>query len=195
MFKIAVLLSGSGTNLQNIIDNIKNKTLNAEIKVVISDRKNSYGITRAENEGIKTFILDRKVYKTELSDKIYEIVENEKVDLIVLAGFLSIIKGKILKTYKNKIINIHPSLIPSFCGDGMYGLKVHQEVLKYGVKITGCTVHFVDEGTDTGKIILQKPFIIDKEYTAEELQKEVLKLEYEAMREALKIVGNINSHN
>ncbi len=156
MFKIAVLVSGGGSNLQSIIDKIEEGYLkNCKIEIVIGDRPNIYGIERAEKEGIKTLTLDRKIYKNRLSNEICENLYG-KVDLIVLAGWLSILNGDLINKFENKIINIHPSLIPSFCGEGMYGIKVHQRALEYGVKISGCTVHFVDEGTDSGPIIIQK---------------------------------------
>lgn len=188
MFKIAVLISGGGTNLQSIIDSIENKYLNCSIEFVISDREDAYGIERAKKHNIKTYVLNRKEFGDKLSDKILEIVDG-KVDLIVLAGYLSILKGNILVKFKNRIINIHPSLIPSFCGSGMYGIKVHEKALEYGVKITGCTVHFVDEGTDTGKIILQKAVEVMDDDTPEILQKRVLVQEHKALPEAIKLLS------
>ncbi|HCW04745.1 MAG TPA: phosphoribosylglycinamide formyltransferase [Clostridium sp.] len=187
MYKIAVLISGSGSNLQAIIDNIEKEKLNCSIECVISDRPDVYGIKRAEEKDIKSYILDKNIYKTDLSDIILEIVD-DKVDFIVLAGFLSILKGKILEKFNNRIINIHPSLIPSFCGAGMYGIKVHENVIKSGVKVSGCTVHFVDKGTDTGPIILQKVvpvYFEDDPYT---LQKRVLEQEHRALPEALDLL-------
>lgn len=187
MYKIAVLISGSGSNLQTIIDNIEKEKLNCSIECVISDRPDVYGIKRAEEKDIKSYILDKNIYKTDLSDIILEIVD-DKVDFIVLAGFLSILKGKILEKFNNRIINIHPSLIPSFCGAGMYGIKVHENVIKSGVKVSGCTVHFVDKGTDTGPIILQKVvpvYFEDDPYT---LQKRVLEQEHRALPEALDLL-------
>lgn len=149
MFKIAVLVSGGGSNLQSIIDKIEEGYIkNCKIEMVIGDRPNIYGIERAEKKGIKTLTLDRKIYKNNLSNKISECLYG-KVDLIVLAGWLSILNGDLINKFENRIINIHPSLIPSFCGDGMYGIKVHQKALEYGVKVSGCTVHFVDEDTDS----------------------------------------------
>lgn len=188
MFKIAVLISGGGTNLQSIIDSIESKYLNCSIEFVISDREDAYGIERAKKHNIKTYVLNRKEFGDKLSDKILEIVDG-KVDLIVLAGYLSILKGNILVKFKNRIINIHPSLIPSFCGSGMYGIKVHEKALEYGVKITGCTVHFVDEGTDTGKIILQKAVEVMDDDTPEILQKRVLVQEHKALPEAIKLLS------
>lgn len=189
MFKIAVLISGGGTNLQSIIDNIENGYLNnCSIEYVISDRKDAYGIERATLHNINTLILDRKVYKESLSKEILKILK-DKVDLIVLAGFTSILDKSFIESFKNKIINIHPSLIPSFCGKGMYGLKVHEAAIKYGVKVSGCTVHFVDEGTDTGAIILQKVVDVVGNDTAKELQKRILEKEHIALSEAIKLIS------
>ena len=186
MFKIAVLISGNGSNLQSIIDNI-HSGLNCEIEAVISDKVGVYGLKRAQAANIQTYTLDRKLYGNEISDRILKIVEG-KVDLIVLAGFLSVLRGDLLRIFKDKIINIHPSLIPSFCGNKMYGLKVHQKAIEYGVKLTGCTVHFVDEGTDTGPIILQRVVPVLYNDTAEELQTRVLAKEHEALSEALSLI-------
>ncbi|WP_102400238.1 phosphoribosylglycinamide formyltransferase [Haloimpatiens massiliensis] len=196
MFKIAVLISGGGTNLQSIIDNIENGYLkDCAIEMIISDREGAYGLERGKKNGIKTYYVDRKKHKGKLSDEILKIVDG-KVDLIVLAGYLSILKGDIIKKFKNKIINIHPSLIPAFCGNDMYGIKVHERALEYGVKVSGCTVHFVDEGTDTGPIILQKTVPVYGEDTPEELQKRVLVQEHKALPEAIKLIsqGNISIH-
>ncbi|EJP6472940.1 phosphoribosylglycinamide formyltransferase [Clostridium botulinum] len=189
MFKIAVLVSGGGSNLQSVIDKIEEGYLkNCKIEIVIGDRANIYGIERAEKKGIRTLILDRKIYKDSLSNEICENLYG-KVDLIVLAGWLSILNGDLINKFENKIINIHPSLIPSFCGDGMYGVKVHQKALEYGVKVSGCTVHFVDEGTDSGPIIIQKSVPVFAEDTAEILQKRVLEKEHEALPEAIKLIS------
>lgn len=194
MFKIAVLISGGGTDLQSIIDAIENKEIvGAEIAAVISDKKGAFGIERAKKHGIKTYVFDRKEYKGRVSDEVLNLLRG-KVDLIVLAGFLSILNGDLLHEFKDKIINIHPSLIPSFCGNGMYGLKVHEKAIEYGVKISGCTVHFVDEGTDTGAIILQKAVEVLDEDTAETLQKRVLVEEHKLLPMAVKLIaeGKIN---
>lgn len=189
MLNIAVLISGGGTNLQSIIDGIKSGFLkDVNIKYVISDREGTYGIERAQKAGIKTLVLDRKVYKQELSGKIFEAVENQ-VDFIVLAGYLSIVAEPLISEFKDRIINIHPSLIPSFCGKGMYGLKVHEAAVDYGVKFSGCTVHFVDENTDTGAIILQKIVEVKNEDTPEELQRRILKEEHEALPLAIKLLS------
>lgn len=188
MFKIAVLISGGGTDLQSIIDAIESKEIvGAEIAAVVSDKKGAFGIERAEKHGIKTYVFDRKEYKGKVSDEVLNLLRGE-VDLIVLAGFLSILNGDLLHEFKDKIINIHPSLIPSFCGNGMYGLKVHEKAIEYGVKISGCTVHFVDEGTDTGAIILQKAVDVLDDDTAETLQKRILVEEHKLLPKAVKLL-------
>lgn len=188
MLKIAVLISGGGSNLQSIIDNIESGYLNCSIEAVISDKQDVYGIDRAKAKNIKTYVVDKKQYGAKLSDEILKIVEGS-VDLIVLAGFLSILQGEILSQFKNRMINIHPALIPCFCGPGMYGIKVHEKALEYGVKVSGCTVHFVDAGTDSGPIIIQKVVKVYGEDTAAELQKRVLEQEHIALSEAIKCIS------
>lgn len=192
MFKIAVLVSGSGSNLQSIIDSINSGKLSCEIEMVISDREGAYGLERAKQNNIKSYVVDRKLYKASLSDEILKLVKG-RVDLIVLAGFLSILKGEIMEEFKNRIINIHPSLIPSFCGNGMHGINVHRSAIEYGVKFSGCTVHFVDEGTDTGPIILQMVVPVYDDDTPESLQKRILIEEHIALPMAIDIIsrGNI----
>jgi phosphoribosylglycinamide formyltransferase-1 len=188
LLKIAVLISGSGSNLQAIIDSIESGYLNCTIEAVISDKKDVYGIDRAKSKNINTYVVDKKQHGAKLSDEILKILEG-KVDLIVLAGFLSILQGEILHLFKNKIINIHPALIPAFCGDGMYGIKVHEKVLEYGVKVSGCTVHFVDAGTDSGPIIIQNVVQVYSEDTAKELQQRVLIEEHKALLLAIKYIS------
>jgi phosphoribosylglycinamide formyltransferase-1 len=188
LFKIAVLVSGSGSNLQSILDNIESGYLNCSIEAVISDKSDVYGIERAKAKNIKTYVVDKKQYGKELSSEILKILQG-KVDLIVLAGFLSILQGNIIEVFENRIINIHPSLIPSFCGPGMYGLKVHENALKYGVKVSGCTVHFVDKCTDSGPIIIQKVVEVCSEDTAKDLQLRVLAKEHIALSEAIKYIS------
>ncbi|MCB2297239.1 phosphoribosylglycinamide formyltransferase [Clostridium tagluense] len=188
MLKIALLLSGSGSNLQAIIDNIESGYLNCSIEAVISDKKDVYGIERAKAKNIKTYVVDKKEYGTKLSDEILKILD-DNVDLIVLAGFLSILQGDVLEKFKNKIINIHPALIPCFCGPGMYGIKVHEKAIEYGVKVSGCSVHFVDAGTDSGPIIIQKVVQVYEKDTAIELQKRVLEQEHIALSEAIKYIS------
>jgi phosphoribosylglycinamide formyltransferase-1 len=188
LLKIAVLISGSGSNLQAIIDSIEAGKLQCIIEMVISDKEGTFGIERARSKGIKTYVLDRKLYEKALSKEILSLVK-DKVDLIVLAGFLSILDKELITTFKNRIINIHPSLIPSFCGPSMYGIKVHQKAVDYGVKFSGCTVHFVDEGTDTGAIICQRTVPVYPEDTAELLQKRVLQEEHKALPEVIKLIA------
>lgn len=187
MLKIAVLVSGGGSNLQSIIDSISAGELkNVEIEYVISDREGVFALERAKKYGINTITLDRNKYKNNLNAEIHNILSG-KVDLIVLAGFLSIIKGPILEEFRHKIINIHPSLIPSFCGKGMYGLKVHEAAINYGVKVSGCTVHFVEEDTDTGAIILQSVVEVLVNDTKETLQKRILVEEHKALPRTIKL--------
>lgn len=177
MLRIVVCVSGGGTNLQAIIDGTKNgKIRNTEIAGVISNNKNAYALTRAEQNEIPAFCISPKDYakREDFNEAFLKKLEELKPDLIVLAGFLVILPEKMIQIYRNKIINIHPSLIPSFCGTGFYGLKVHEEALKRGVKVTGATVHYVDEGTDTGKIILQKAVEVLEGDTPECLQKRVM---------------------
>ena len=169
MVKIAVFVSGSGTNLQALIDAVNNKEINGEIVLVVSNRKKAYGLERAKNAGIKAMHIKDE-------DLLIKRLQEEKIDLIVLAGYLAIVSDKLIDIYKNKIINIHPSLIPSFCGDGFYGLKVHEAALKKGVKVTGATTHFVNEITDGGEIIMQKAVAIRENDTPETLQKRVMRL-------------------
>ena len=159
MLRVAVMVSGGGTNLQAIIDAINNKTItNAMIVGVISNNANAYALTRAKDNGIEAVCVSPKDYedRDEFNDALLAKVNEFKPDLIVLAGFLVKIPEKMVHEYSHRIINIHPSLIPSFCGVGYYGLHVHEEALKKGVKVTGATVHYVDEGMDTGEIIFQK---------------------------------------
>ncbi|WP_186429193.1 phosphoribosylglycinamide formyltransferase [Clostridium sp. BSD9I1] len=188
MLKIAVLVSGSGSNLQSIIDSIEAEELKCTIEMVISDKEGIFGIERAKQKGIQTYVLDKKIYGKEISKKILSLTKN-KVDLIVLAGFLSILDSELISTFKNKIINIHPSLIPSFCGPRMYGIKVHERAVEYGVKFSGCTVHFVDEGTDTGAIIYQSVVPVYSEDTADTLQKRILLEEHKALPEVIKLIS------
>lgn len=188
MFKIAVLVSGGGTDLQSIIDAVENKKIDVKIEMVIGSRDNIYALERAKKHNIDTFVVSRKEYGEEASNKILELTKG-KVDLIVLAGFLAILDGEILKEFDNKIINIHPSLIPSFCGPGMYGLKVHEAVIKSGVKFSGCTVHFVNSEVDGGAILLQDAVPVHFEDDAETLQKRILEKEHIILPEAIKLIS------
>ena len=177
MLNIVVCVSGGGTNLQAIIDGVKNGTIrNTRIVGVISNNAGAYALTRAKENEIPAFCIspkdyaDREAFNQEFLDKLAELAP----DLIVLAGFLVILPKQMIATYRDRIINIHPSLIPSFCGTGFYGLKVHEEALKRGVKVTGATVHYVDEGTDTGTIIAQKAVEVLPGDTPEVLQRRVM---------------------
>lgn len=185
MLKVAVLVSGGGSNLQSILD-YKNDTY--KVEMVIGSKEGIYGLERAKNADIPTFVVSRKEYGDKTSDKILELTKG-KVDLIVLAGYLSILDGDILKEFKDRIINIHPSLIPSFCGDKMYGMHVHNAVRKSGVKYTGCTVHFVNEEVDGGAIILQAVVPVEFNDTAEDIQKRVLVQEHKLLPKAIELIG------
>lgn len=188
MLKIAVLISGGGSNLQSIIDNVNSGKINGNIEMVISDSENAYGIERAKKFDIKTYVIDKNEYGENICDEILKITKGN-VDLIVLAGFLSILKGDILKEFKNRIINIHPSLIPSFCGKGMYGIKVHEAAIKSGVKVSGCTVHFVNEKIDHGAILLQEVVPVYFQDTKESLQKRVLEKEHILLPKAISLIS------
>lgn len=173
---VAVLVSGGGTNLQALIDAQGKVIKNGKISLVISNNANAYALQRAKNADIKTAVVLKKEFATQrdFEEKLISILRENDIDLIVLAGFMSILSEYFTSTYKDRIINVHPSLIPSFCGKGFYGLKVHEEALKYGVKVTGATVHFVNEIPDGGKIIMQKAVKIRKGDTPEILQKRVM---------------------
>lgn len=194
MLKICVLVSGGGTNLQALIDAINDKRItNAKIEVVISNNKNAYALERAKNNNIAAECISPKDFENRdiFYEHLKETIDSYKVDLIVLAGYLVAIPGSIVEGYKNKIINIHPSLIPSFCGKGYYGLKVHEGVLARGVKVTGATVHFVDDGTDTGPIILQKPVLVKQDDTPQILQRRVMEeAEWQILPKAVDLIAN-----
>lgn len=175
--KIAVLVSGGGTNLQAIIDAIASgKITNTEIALVISNKEGAYALKRAEQAGIKGAVISPKNYgdKEAYSQDMIKTIKDAGCELIVLAGFLVVLPESFVNAFEGKIINIHPSLIPSFCGDGFYGLKVHEKALERGVKVTGATVHYVDSGTDTGPIIDQKAVYIMPDDTPETLQRRVM---------------------
>lgn len=186
MFKIAVLVSGGGTNLQEIIDNIENKRLNCKIEYIIADR-DCYSLERGRKYNIKSVLLDKKEYGNKLSNEINKVLKN-KVDLIVLAGYLSIIDKDFISDWNNKIINIHPSLLPKYGGKGMYGMNVHEAVIANKENKSGCTVHFVDVDIDTGKILLQRKVDVSNNETPESLQKKVLKEEHQLLIEAIEKV-------
>jgi len=174
--RIAVLVSGGGTNLQALLDAEKKKILKSgKIVAVISSNPEAYALKRAEKAGIPAYGLSRKELREKYEPEILSILEKEKAELIILAGFLSILSPDFISRYPDRILNIHPALIPSFCGKGFYGLKVHEAALQYGVKVTGATVHFVNAVPDGGKIILQKAVAVRKNDTPEILQKRVMK--------------------
>ena len=193
MFKIAVLVSGGGTNLQSIIDAVTVGVLDCKVEMVISRKDGVYALERAKKAGIDTYVVSKKEYGENQSNRILELTEG-KVDLIVLAGYLSILDGEILDKFKNRIINIHPSLIPSFCGPKMYGLHVHEAAIKKGVKVSGCTVHFVNNEVDGGAIILQEAVPVYFEDSAEDLQKRILVKEHLLLPKAIKLIseGKVN---
>ena len=188
MFKIAVLVSGGGTDLQSIIDAVENKKIECSIEMVIGSKEGIYALERAKNHNISTYVVSKKEYKDKSSDKILHLTKG-KVDLIVLAGYLAILDGEILKEFNNKIINIHPSLIPAFCGSGMYGLKVHEAVIKSGVKFSGCTVHYVNSEVDGGAILLQDIVPVYFEDDAKSLQKRILEKEHMLLPKAIKLIS------
>lgn len=173
--KIAVLVSGGGTNLQALIDAEKSGIIKSgKIELVISNNDSAYALNRAENAGISTKVISRKEFGEDFENALINTLDENKIDMIILAGFMCILGEKFIRHFENRIINVHPSLIPSFCGKGFYGLKVHEAALEYGVKVTGATVHYVNEVPDGGKIILQKAVEILPEDTAETLQKRVM---------------------
>lgn len=194
MLKIAVLVSGGGTNLQAIIDKIAEGVItNTEIAVVISNNKNAYALERAKQAGIEAVCVSPKDYENreQFNQEFLKTLDSYQVDLVVLAGFLVVIPPAMIQKYENRIINIHPSLIPSFCGTGYYGLKVHEGALARGVKVTGATVHFVDEGTDTGPIILQKAVEVQNGDTPEIPQRRVMEqAEWEILPRAIHLIAN-----
>ena len=194
MLKLAVLVSGGGTNLQAIMDSIEDgRITGARIQVVISNNKNAYALTRAKEAGIPARCISPKDYENReaFNDALLEALVESGADLVVLAGCLVVIPEKIVERFENRIINIHPSLIPSFCGKDYYGLKVHEGVLDRGVKVTGATVHFVDKGTDTGPIILQKAVEVQDGDTPEILQRRVMEeAEWVIMPQAIDLIAN-----
>lgn len=179
--KIGIFISGGGSNLQAIIDNMED--INGEIKLILSNKKDAYGLVRAKKNNIDSLYIEKKDYDKKV---LKECIERE-LDLIVLAGYLKTIDGAMIKEFKDKIINIHPSLLPSFGGKGFYGEKVHRTVYEKGIKLTGATVHFVDEGVDTGPIILQESTSIGYDNSVEDIQKKVLKIEHKILPEAVKL--------
>ena len=194
MLNVVVLVSGGGTNLQAIIDAVESGQItNTKIAGVISNNKNAYALERAKKHGIPSLCISPKQFasREEFNEQFLEKVNELHPDLIVLAGFLVVIPPAMIETYRNRIINIHPSLIPSFCGTGFYGLKVHKAALARGVKVVGATVHFVDEGTDTGPIILQKAVEVEPGDTPEVLQRRVMEqAEWKILPKAIDLIAN-----
>lgn len=194
MLKIAVLVSGSGTNLQAIIDRIEDGTVkNAAIQIVISNNPKAYALERARQHDIKAVCISPKQFESRdaFNHALLDEIDRANVDLIVLAGFMVVVPAMIIEKYRNKIINIHPSLIPSFCGQGYYGLHVHEAALKKGVKVSGATVHFVDEGTDTGPIIMQKAVPVYADDTPEVLQRRIMEqAEWQILPAAINAIAN-----
>ena len=194
MLKIGVMVSGGGTNLQAIIDGIADSTItNTEISFVISNNKNAYALERAAKAGIPSECVSPKDFETRahFNESLLERIDSYGVDLIVLAGCLVVLPEALIEKYPNKIINIHPSLIPAFCGTGYYGLKVHEKVLERGVKISGATCHFVDAGTDTGPIIFQQPVEVLEDDTPEVLQRRIMEqAEWVIMPKAIDYIAN-----
>ena len=198
MLRLAVLVSGGGTNLQAIMDSIQNGTItNAEIVTVISNNAGAYALERAKAYGAESLLLSPKDFDTreEFNQKLLETLKERDIDLVVLAGYLVVVPPCVIQEYENRIINIHTSLIPSFCGTGCYGLHVHEKALARGVKVSGATVHFVDEGTDTGPIILQKPVMVQQGDTPEILQKRIMEeAEWVIMPKAIDLIANGKVH-
>lgn len=191
--KIAVLVSGGGTNLQALIDAQNSGIItNGKIELVISNKPGAYALTRAENAGIRTAVINNKEYATreEFEAQVKAVLQENGIELIILAGFMCILTESFTSCYPKRIINVHPSLIPSFCGEGFYGLKVHEAALAYGVKVTGATVHFVNEIPDGGQIILQRAVYIDPQDTPETLQKRVMQeAEWNILPEAAELIS------
>lgn len=191
--KIAVLVSGGGTNLQALIDAQQSGIINSgELALVVSNNSSAYALTKAQKAGIKTAVVIKKECKNQadFEGRILELLRENEIDMIVLAGFMSILGADFVSEYPERIINVHPSLIPSFCGEGFYGLKVHQAALDYGVKVTGATVHYVNEIPDGGKIILQKAVNIEDGDTPEILQKRVMEqAEWKLLPQAAELVS------
>ena len=194
MLNLAVCVSGGGTNLQAIIDGIAQGSItNTRIKAVISNNPGAYALERARNHGIEAACISPKQFESrgQFNQAFLDKLDSIQPDLVVLAGFLVVLPEQMIQKYKDRIINIHPSLIPSFCGKGYYGLKVHEGALERGVKVTGATVHFVDEGTDTGPIILQQPVMVEQGDTPETLQRRVMEeAEWKILPRAIDLIAN-----
>ena len=194
MLKVAVCVSGGGTNLQAILDRVEDGTItNTEISLVISNKPGAYALKRAANKGIPSQVLVPKEFDSRetFGEELIRVLDEAGIDLVVLAGYLVILPENFVKAYEGRIINIHPSLIPSHCGPGYYGLRVHESVLARGNKVTGATVHFVDEGTDSGPIIVQKAVYVEQEDTPETLQKRVMEqAEWKILPQAIEWIAN-----
>lgn len=194
MLRVAVMVSGGGTNLQAIIDAVESERItNTELVAVISNNRGAYALERARKSGIRDIVVSPKDYTDRklFNQALIETVDSLQIDLIVLAGYLVVLPPEIIDRYENRIINIHPSLIPSFCGTGYYGLKVHEAALARGVKVVGATVHFVDKGTDTGPILLQKAVAVENGDTPESLQRRVMEqAEWVLLPEAINLIAN-----
>lgn len=194
MLRVAVMVSGGGTNLQAIIDAVESgRITNTELVAVISNNKSAYALERAKKAGIRDVVVSPKDYedREQFNHALVETVDSLQVDLIVLAGYLVVLPPEMIDRYENRIINIHPSLIPAFCGTGFYGLKVHEAALQRGVKVVGATVHFVDKGTDTGPILLQKAVVVENGDTPKILQQRVMEqAEWILLPEAIDLIAN-----
>ena len=198
MLKIVVCVSGGGTNLQAIIDGIERGTItNTTIAAVISNNSGAFALERARTHGIEGACISPRDFqcREQFNEAFLEKLDSYQADLVVLAGFLVVLPEIMIKKYRNRIINVHPSLIPSFCGKGYYGLKVHEGALERGVKVTGATVHFVDEGTDTGPIILQQPVMVEQDDTPELLPRRVMEqAEWKILPRAIDLIANGKIH-
>lgn len=198
MLKLAILVSGGGTNLQAIFDAIDaGKITNASVSVVISNNKDAYALERAKKHGAEALCIAPKDFsdREDFNAALLHALEDREIDLVVLAGYLVVVPPCVIEAYENRIINIHPSLIPSFCGKGCYGLHVHEKALARGVKVSGATVHFVDEGTDTGPIILQKPVPVEDGDTPEILQRRIMEqAEWVILPQTIDLIANGKVH-
>ena len=198
MLKLGVLVSGGGTNLQAIMDSIDSGVItNAELSVGISNNKGAYALERAKKYGAEALVLSPKDYddRADFNKALEKEQPDRGIDLVVLAGYLVVVPENVICAFPNRIINIHPSLIPSFCGKGCYGLHVHEKALERGVRVSGATVHFVDEGTDTGPIILQKPVMVEQDDTPETLQRRIMEqAEWKIMPKAIDLIANGKVH-
>ena len=198
MLRLAVLVSGGGTNLQAIMDSISDgRITNAQIAVVISNNAGAYALTRAEKYGAEALVVSPKDYpsREEFNQALLDTLKEQGIDLVVLAGYLVVVPPCVIQEFENRIINIHPSLIPSFCGTGCYGLHVHEKALARGVRVSGATVHFVDEGTDTGPILLQKPVMVEQDDTPETLQRRIMEqAEWIILPKAIDLIANGKVH-